>query len=204
MNDSLLIYDLEIVRAIRSNDQEPFKIGIEYCGGWDNKANMGISCLCVYDYAEDRYRVFFEDNMGAFYELADKRTLVGFNSISFDDEVVKAYAQLRGLKAAVKTKYDLLVETWIAAGLPGVFQSNATHGNFGLGKMAQANLGIGKSGSGALAPVDWQQGRRGTVVDYCLHDVWMTKRLIDLVRVNRGALRDPRNPSRVLTLKMPP
>lgn len=209
MTPPLLVYDLEIVRAIQGNPKEPRQEGVEYCAGWHDHANMGISCLCAHDYVEDRYRVFFEDNLGDFVKLARERTLAGFNSIAFDDAVVKAYARtmvgnIQPLALdMLATSYDLLVETWKAAGLPGTFQSAETHGNFGLAKLAHANLGVGKSGSGALAPVLWQRGQRGAVVDYCLHDVWLTKRLIDRVIAWQGDLRDPRDPSRVLRVKVP-
>lgn len=56
--------------------------------------------------------------------------------------------------------------------------------------MAYANFRISKSGNGALAPVEWQRGNIGNVIDYCLHDVYLTKRLIDRV-IRSGALADP-------------
>ena len=84
-----VIYDLEIIRAIPGGgDKEPRIEGIEYCEGWEDYANMGISCLCAYDYHEGRYRVFTERNQGEWMKLfANRDIVVGFNSARFDHKV---------------------------------------------------------------------------------------------------------------------
>ncbi len=166
-----LIYDIEIIRCPQPYPEDP---SIECCGGWRDFAGMGIACLCAYDSKEDRYRVFLEDNLQDFHQLALKRELViGFNSLAFDDRLLAA----NGIE--VKTDYDVLVEAWKAAGLPPYFVRGKS-GGFSLGALCEATFGVGKSGSGALAPVLWQRGERGQVIDYCLHDVWLTRRLFDL------------------------
>ena len=172
-----LIYDCEIINAIPSRDGSKIK-GITYCEGWRDIANMGVSVTGVYDYVEDRYRVFCADNKEEFAKLISKRELcVGFNSIPFDNALLLAC----GWPAPPEEKsYDLLRETWAACGLGTTFDFK-THGGFGLDAMCEKNFGTKKSGNGALAPVDWQQGKRGTVIDYCLNDVRLTKQLFDYV-----------------------
>lgn len=64
----LLVYDCEIVKAIPSSKEAPTP-GIEYCAGWRDFANMGISVIGAYDYETDRYRVFLEDGFQEFAEL---------------------------------------------------------------------------------------------------------------------------------------
>ena len=56
-----------------------------------------------------------------------------------------------------------------------------THNGFTLNSFAEANYGMGKTGNGGLAPVLWQQGKRGEVIDYCLNDVYLTKLLFDKI-----------------------
>lgn len=193
-----LIYDIEIKKAIQSKNEERLT-GIDYCEGWHDHANMGIACIGVYDYAEDRYRMFMDDNMDDFFHLCDDRELlVGFNNIAFDNAVINASAPM--LTEASKF-FDILVELWAAAGLGPQFKF-PTHAGFGLDTLCKVNFGTAKSGHGALAPVDFQKGRYGSLVDYCLNDVRLTKQALDEI-MRSGQLRDPRDPSKLLILSKP-
>lgn len=206
-----LIYDIEIVKAV-PDKKSPRLEGVEYCAGWEDHANMGISVIGAFDYKEDRYRVFCDDNFREFKELCEKRTpLVSFNGLGFDDKVLTKCGVIDLTKEAKKLRndhgvyggasYDILVELWSAAGLARTF-NYPTHIGFGLDATAKANFGGAKTGNGALAPVEWQRGNVGAVIDYCLQDVRLTKRLFDRIRVN-GGLRDPRNPSYFLEMEKP-
>lgn len=182
----MIIYDCEIINAIPPKNDKDRIPGIEYCEGWHDHENMGISCIGVYDYKTDRYHVFLEDNMVEFIKLVTSTDLViGFNSIHFDNNLCLA----NGIDW-VTENYDILREVWIAAGLPPKFTSWKNAG-YGLDAMAKQNLGYQKSGNGALAPVLWQQGKYGEVIDYCLNDVKLTKGLMDKI-LNRELLRDPK------------
>ncbi len=187
-----LVYDLEIVRAIPTRGEKPMK-GIEYCEGWGDHKNMGISVLGCYDYVEDRYRTFCDDNFDEFKALAERRDpLIGFNSIRFDNAVIAAVLELEIPEAKC---YDIKREFMAAAGTGGV-------AGFNLNATAHANLKAKKAGHGALAPVLWQQGEIGSVIDYCLADVWLTKRLFD--QIAKGvAMIDPRDTQKMLTLRRP-
>ncbi|WP_175992395.1 ribonuclease H-like domain-containing protein [Burkholderia vietnamiensis] len=177
-----LIYDLEIAKAILGRGEDRVD-GIQYCDGWHDHAGMGISVIGAYDYAESRYRVFCADNIVEFLELCDARApLVSFNGIGFDDKVINAYAKtaIHGSVAMPREpfRYDLLAEIWRAAGLDPTFGGNS-HTGYGLDATCEVNFGIRKSGNGAHAPIAWQQGRVGEVIDYCLNDIRLTKRLFD-------------------------
>ena len=197
----MLIYDIEIKKAIRGKNEERLT-GIEYCEGWHDHANMGIACIGAYDYIEDRYRVFMDDNMNEFLKLCDAReVLAGFNSIAFDNAVIGAAIPCNfGISDGSKF-YDILVELWAAAGLGSKF-AYPTHAGFGLDALCKANFGTAKSGNGALAPVDFQNGRYGSLVDYCLNDVRLTKQALDEI-IRSGSLKDPRNPSNTLSMRRP-
>lgn len=174
-----ILYDCEIEKAICNERKGEVRIeGIDYCDGWDDHAGMGISCVGVYEYDTDRYRVFCKDNKNAFARLVAEATLViGFNSLKFDNELMKA---AWGIEVPAEKSYDLLVEVWKAAGLGPKFVY-PSHAGYGLKALAKANGLPGKTGYGALAPVQWQRGEIGSVINYCLHDVWLTKKLLEMV-----------------------
>ena len=128
---------------------------------------MGISVICAYDAAEDRYRVFMGDNIRQFQDLADRTDLlVGFNSAAFDDML----CSVNGIH--VDTDYDIQREFYIAKGLePYPERYDARYKGMSLDGICKANLKISKTGNGAMAPVLWQKGKIGQVIDYCLMDV---------------------------------
>ena len=186
-----LVYDCEIINAIPSRN-EPEQVGISYCNGWRDFANMGISVIGAYDYATDRNRVFCVDNFDEFAALARERTPVAFNGHAFDDQLVRA----NGIE--IEGTYDMLVEVWAGIGLGPQFNPRThggytddtapderdefnprTHGGYGLDPICEANFGMRKTGNGALAPILWQQGKRGAVIDYCMNDVAMEAHLLD-------------------------
>lgn len=188
-----MIYDIEIVKAIPERNRDDTEADIEYCAGWHDHANMGISVIGAYDYAQDRYRVFCQDNMHEFAAaLESTELLVGFNNIPFDNAVIRAaWAPMIKLPDGWEAKcYDLLRETWAAAGLGPDFNFK-THGGYSLDAMCERNFGTKKSGNGALAPKLWQRGAIGNVIDYCLNDIRLTKQLFDAVLAGRP-LKNPK------------
>lgn len=192
----MIIYDCEIVKAIQSNNETSIE-GIEYCEGWKDFENMGISIIGAYDYDSSRYRVFAKDNFQEFQDLVDSTDLViGFNSLAFDNQLCAAH----GIMVRDDKSYDLLVEIWKAAGLGDEFEY-PSHLGFSLDECAQANFGLSKTGHGALAPVDWQRGNIGRVIDYCLNDVYLTKLLADEV-FGEGSIIDPKDSKKEHHLKV--
>jgi hypothetical protein len=170
-----LIYDIEIEKAILGRNETKIE-GIQYCDGWNDHAGMGISCLCCYDYGTGKYRVFTASNKDQFAQLCQERIIVGFNSRNFDNKVLKAVWDI-----IPADSMDILL---------GIQETTGTFKGYGLDACCEANFGIKKTGHGALAPVDWQQGKIGDVIDYCLSDVYMTKRLFDMIRTV-GGIRSP-------------
>jgi len=182
----MIVYDIEIINAIPPKNGGERVAGVRYCDGWHDLFNMGISVICAYDSKEDEYRVFLQDNFDQFQRLVERDMLVaGFNSISFDDRVC------RDNGIYVDTRFDLLRATYSALGLdPWPSEYTEEYKGRSLDAMARANGLNPKTGSGALAPVLWQQGKLGTVIDYCLHDVEITRCLLDRIDIN-GCLIDP-------------
>jgi len=204
----MIIYDAEIKKAI-ADRHHPVQEGIEYCAGWDDFENMGISCICAYDYDSGRFRVFCEDNMAEFVVLACcTDLLVGFNNKQFDNKLLDANG-LFTVTSNVSSKidfdaksYDILEEIWIACGLSPEFHY-PSHLGYGLNAVIKANFpGIRKTGHGAIAPINYQQGRWGDLIDYCLNDVFLTKRLFDRI-LETGELVNPKRLSEKITIRKP-
>lgn len=171
----MIILDAEIKKAIPVRNEPPIE-GIEYCRGWRDFPGMGISCVCTYDTVTHLSRVFLEEDFDALRGYLFGKPTAGFNTRRFDLPLLEANGVDRG--ALEDPHYDILEEIWLALGLnPDKFNPR-THGGWGLDAVCQATLGIAKTGHGALAPVWWQQGKRGKVIDYCLNDVWMEAQLL--------------------------
>jgi len=197
------VYDLEIVKAIPTN-KEPHQFDIEYCAGWNDHKNMGISVLCGYDFHERRYRVFTDSNQEEFFALAADRLLVTFNGYGFDNRVIAAcWGGGSHLTEEVlnENHYDILVELWLASGLVPPF-SGRSHSGFSLDDTARINFGATKTGNGALAPIWWQQGKIGDVVDYCLQDVKLTANLFVAIALT-GGLISPKSSERLAMAEIP-
>ena len=118
-----------------------------------------------------------EDNMLDLALLVDSHeVIVGFNNIGFDNKVLahqgtEEFSPEQNLKYLNEKSYDILAEIRSAGG-----------GWCGLDAMVKTNgLTSGKTGNGALAPVWYQGGRTGKLVDYCMADVWLTKKLLDKI-----------------------
>lgn len=191
-----IIYDCEIIKAIPGKDAAiP---GIDYCAGWRDFDNMGISVIGCYDLHEKKARVFCQDNFDEFQALLDRTDLiVDFNGTKFDKPLLKA----NGIEFDDAKHWDILREIWRAEGNnPDIFDFD-THTGYGLQACCEAN-GIGsKTGNGALAPIDWQQGRIGTVIDYCLQDINLTQQLLKII-MSHGWILNPKTEGRRITLDL--
>lgn len=191
----ILIYDCEIIKAIR----DPKKVDlahIEYCNGWDDYENMGISVIGV-NYITEEGDQIFNHNIAVTtndscletfqYGLDATDVLVGFNNQSFDDKLLKANGFV--IPETI-VNYDLLAEIWEGAGLGREFVY-PTHAGFSLDAICKAN-GLGeKSCDGANAAILWQKGKHQEVIDYCENDIKLTRKLFDLIQ-EKGEIKDPR------------
>lgn len=163
----LVVYDIEIERCIpdRATPRDP---ELRYCGGWTDHANMGIAVLAAIDMRDRRPRVFLADNLAEFARLIEGRTVCGYNNRTFDDVLLAA----NGIH--VSDSVDLMRCIRRAAGQP---ETGPLRG-YKLDDVVRTNLGTAKPMTGALAPVAWQRGQRGQVIDYCLFDASQTAELV--------------------------
>ncbi|MBI4034216.1 MAG: ribonuclease H-like domain-containing protein [Candidatus Brennerbacteria bacterium] len=146
-------------------------------GGWDHLEKLNVSVVGVYSYNQNRYFCFGEnelEKLAAFFQNA--ALLVGFSSKRFDVPVLEKYFNF---KLAAVPHFDILEEIERAFGR-----------RVGLGILAEANLGLKKTGHGLEAIEMYKRGEIERLKSYCLQDVKITKEIFDLIR-NQGYLWIP-------------
>ena len=187
----MIVFDLEIINPPVMN--KVHKSHHSIANGWNDHKGMGISVIGWYDYRTDTWGHHIGDDNHPDSNLIDFQKLVqgadlmvGFNNINFDNKVCRA----AGINIFDEKSYDILREIWYAVGLSDIFDPK-THGGYGLDACAQLNLGLSKTGNGALAPYWWQDGKYQQVIDYCMNDVKVTKMLLDKI-FQQGGIKVPR------------
>ena len=177
----IAVFDLEIKKTI------------EQCSrGWQSHDEMGISCLCIYDYSTGRYRVFDDSNhVECLKILNDYDIVVGFNTVNFDWKVVQqTWTDVPEILSTRRSQdFDILREIWKSLGLDPDKFNPRTHGGYKLDNVAQETIGLSKTGDGALAPKLYQAGRLADVIDYCLEDVRIEKTLFEYIVKHEHVIR---------------
>ncbi len=147
-------------------------------GGRDNVSDLEISVVCVYSYNNDSYLCFTEHEMGKLEEVMKQAYLIiGFASKRFDVPVLNKYFKFN---LSSIPHFDILEEIEESFGR-----------RVGLGILAEANLGVGKTGQGLDAPDFYRNGEMEKLKDYCLNDVKVTKDIYELIK-KQGYLWVPR------------
>jgi DEAD/DEAH box helicase domain-containing protein len=148
---NVVYFDLETQRT--AND----------AGGWSRKQDMGMSVGVTYNTAAGEYRIYPEKRVNELVdELMRADLVVGFNIVNFDYQVLLGYTIL-DLKDHVPT-LDLMVD----------IEAKLGH-RLALDSIAQATLGVGKTGDGLEAIRWWREGKVSQIAEYCCFDVKVTK-----------------------------
>lgn len=179
----------------KKNENSP---NLEYCDGWDDKANMGISFGAAYLNWVDEYRLYGEENIGALInDMESADVITGYNIIGFDIPLLKetwarvwaAGTNETGLDSdeppAIPTDkiYDVFDD------IKDSLNTNYPKG-WNLDNVAKSNLpGICKNGNGAMAPVLFQAHKLAELATYVIQDVKVEKTLFDYVWEN-GTLKN--------------
>lgn len=146
-------------------------------GGQENLKQLAISVVGVYSYKQDFFYCYEEHEFGKLAELMKKANLlIGFSSKRFDLPILGKYFEFN---LAGIDHFDILEE------IEKIFGRR-----IGLGALAEANLGIGKTGKGLEAIELYRTGQIEKLKKYCLQDVKLTKDIFELIR-NRGFLWIP-------------
>ena len=127
-----------------------------------NPSLLSVSVVGVYFYETDTFETFMEEDLPKLWPRFERTTrLIGYNNNHFDIPCLQRYYQ-GDLKRI--PSFDLLEEIQKALGY-----------RIKLEAVAQATLGIGKSGHGLQAVDFWRKGEIEKLKDYCLQDVRVTR-----------------------------
>ncbi|MEI6627652.1 MAG: ribonuclease H-like domain-containing protein [bacterium] len=136
---------------------------------------LDISVLCYYDSLDDSYHSLKHDELNKFWPIVEKADLlIGYNSEHFDIPLLNKYypgdlTKIRSL--------DLLKEIKAVLGR-----------RIKMDTIAEATLGVNKSGHGLEAIVWWKAGEIDKIIKYCIDDVKITKDIYDYAMKN-GCLK---------------
>ena len=141
--------------------------------GRNNLHKLKVSVVGIYDYLTDEYRVYEESEIATLEErLRSAELLIGFNIRRFDLPVLAPYLFLS-------------VETLSVLDLMEEIEKVRGH-RVSLHSVAQATLGITKTGEGWNAVNLYEQRRMEELKKYCLNDVHLTREIYDFgCRENR-------------------
>jgi len=138
-------------------------------GGQENLKKLDVSVVGLYSYKDDKYFVFDEKELDKLVDFFKRsHLLIGFSSKRFDVPVLEKYFDFN---LAAIPHFDILEEIEKVLGR-----------RIGLGLLAQANLGIGKTGHGLESVEMYRRGEIEKLKNYCLQDVKITKEIFDLIK----------------------
>jgi DEAD/DEAH box helicase domain-containing protein len=141
-------------------------------GGSNDSTKLDISIVGAYDSATNTYATYSVAELPKLWKIIEKADmLIGFNSDHFDIPLLNKYYP--GDLAHIKS-LDLLVEV-----------RNVLGRRLRLDTIAEATLGINKSGHGLEAVQWWKEGKEDLVRKYCEDDVRITKEVYDYARKHK-------------------
>jgi DEAD/DEAH box helicase domain-containing protein len=132
---------------------------------------LDISVVCIHDSATDQYTSYLQEDFGTLWTILEQADmLVTFNGDHFDIPLLNKYYS--GDLTKIKS-LDLLVEV-----------RNVLGKRIKLDTIAEATLGIKKSGHGLEAVTWWKTGEIDKIIKYCIDDVKITKDVYDYAMKN--------------------
>jgi len=141
-------------------------------GGRGNVRKLGLAVAVTYSTASGAFSHYTEDGAADLIaEIKAADLVVGFNVLTFDYEVLRAYTA------------DPL------AGIPTVDMLDHIYKRLGfrvsLDNLAQATLRASKSADGLQAVRWFREGQVQKVLDYCQQDVEVTRQLYEYGRKHK-------------------
>lgn len=140
------------------------QLSAQEVGGWQHAERMRVSCVVLYDAAQDSYFEFVEGQLPMLIEHLKRFDLVvGFNIKRFDYRVLSAY-----------TDFDFV-------SLPTLDILESVKNRLGyrlsLDHLTSVTLGAGKTADGLDALRWWKEGKMAKILAYCRSDVAITRDL---------------------------
>lgn len=154
-------------------DPKEIVLDIETYGDINDKENLTVTVVSIYEYDEDRYRSFDENELGDLWPVLEQADLlIGYNSKHFDVPVLNNFyagdlSQIPHL--------DLLERIKESSG-----------NRYKLDDIAQATLeGVEKSADGMKAMEWYEEDEIEKIKDYCEQDVKVTKEVYEFGHDNK-------------------
>lgn len=129
-------------------------------------AKLGISVVAIYDYADEKGKVFTYKEVNQLFPILEKASyIIGYNSVAFDIPVLQGYypGDVNNF-----SQFDIMEDIRTKIGR-----------RLGLNDLAGATLNIKKSGHGLMAIDYFKEGKWDELKKYCLDDVLVTKDLFE-------------------------
>lgn len=151
---NIVVFDVETQRTF------------DEVGGRQNIRKLGLAAAVTYTPADGTFRHYTEATVADLIaQLKGADLVVGFNCLSFDYEVLRAYTDE---PLARLPTVDMLDHVYRALGF-----------RVGLDGLASATIGASKSADGLQAVRWFREGQIEKILDYCQHDVEVTWQLYD-------------------------
>src|SRR3989344_8264917 len=139
--------------------------------GSNESTSLDISVVCIHDSRTDQYTSYLQKDFPKLWPIMEQADmLITFNGDHFDIPLLNKYysGDLKKIKSL-----DLLVEVRKSLGR-----------RIKLDTIAQATLGINKSGHGLDAITWWKNGEIDKIIKYCTDDVKITKDIYEYALKN--------------------
>jgi DEAD/DEAH box helicase domain-containing protein len=190
MSIDWIVVDVEIQKTIE-----------ETPGGWEATDLLGVAVACVWQYRDQRMRVYGPDDVPVLRDRLMKADRIsGFNIWKFDFPVIFGLPGRQRVESLRYKTDDMLRRIWQALKL-NADQFSSLHKGWGLDAVAGATLNARKIGYGGDAPKWFQQGKIQQVANYCCDDVALQRDLTDFVERYGYVLNPGQDDS---PLKIPP
>jgi DEAD/DEAH box helicase domain-containing protein len=134
---------------------------------------LDISVVCIYDSETDSYTSYLQEELPKLWPILEAAdVIITFNGEHFDMPILNKYYHGDLLKIK---HIDLMAALRESLGR-----------RIGLNAVAQATLGIGKSGNGLDAITWWRAGEIDKIIKYCIDDVKVTKDVYEYALKNKS------------------
>jgi hypothetical protein len=140
-------------------------------GGWSHKRDMRMSIGVTFSTVTGDYKIYREqDAADLIKQLQRADTVVGYNILNFDYQVLAAYSPFD--LSQVPT-LDMLVEVEKVLGF-----------RLAMDSLAKATLNYPKVANGLQALRWFKEGKLAEIAEYCCYDVKITKELHEFGQQN--------------------
>jgi DEAD/DEAH box helicase domain-containing protein len=139
--------------------------------GSNDPTALDMSVICIHDSLDNSYKSFFEKDLGKLWPILEQAdAFITWNGDHFDIPLLNKYypGDLKKIKSL-----DLMREVHQSLGR-----------RLKLDTVAEATLGTKKNGHGLEAIEWWKNGELDKLVEYCTHDVKLTKDLYEYAASN--------------------